>query len=380
MSTTSQADAPECALRTRRVVVVLAGAATAQTATATALERAAVPHLQGLAERGRCGRLRAVAPHLPLHVSSAYVTLLGSAAPQPLDAARIAAEAAGASIGAAEHCALIRVVDHAGDAAPALHVARAVDVLRGQLQGHRVVALHRGHHIVLAGGRRPVMPLVDGLVLQLEPAGWVPQRAPLDASTVVVAVDGATILGVARMLGARTEAVERAPGTDARQPVSVRLRSAATAALLGGARTVIVESAAPLAARRRERDERARERAVAAALSRLDRELIGPLHMAAAWQSADFVVTADVARLSAGRPVAGTVPVIWTDRSATSPGRTRPQSLAQGMTPPAPYSERGVADCPIVTSPFTAPQQRDPQAPSRFRRDASTGVTVRVRS
>lgn len=358
-----------------RVLLVLAGAATARTATATALERASLPSLAAMAERGRTARLRAIAPHLPAEELNAYPTLLGTAVPSPLDRAAVAGESCGAVLSAGERCALVEVLDHAGEPAPALHVARAVEVLRGQLPQHRIAAVRRGNEVLLAGLRRPVMPEVGGLELRLGEEGWLPSRPLLDASTVVVASAGASILGVARLLGARAVAVDPVRSGPA-DPVPARLRSAATQALLDGARTVVVESAAALLARRGMSDEVARERAVGDVLARLDRELIGPLHTAAAWQSAAFVVTADLARRSAGPPAPGEVPMIVAgDRQVpAAPPASRP--AVEGTLLPPRYSERGVLDRPIVTSPFTVPPVRDPDAPLRFRRDPASGVTV----
>lgn len=358
-----------------RVLLVLAGAATARTQAATALERASLPSLAAMTERGRTARLRAVAPHLPVDELSAYPTLLGTAIPEPLDPAAVACESSGAVLGPGERCALVEVLDHAGDPAPALHVARAVEVLRGQLPQQRIAAVRRGNQVLLAGLRRPVMPEVGGLELRLADEGWLPATALLDASTVVVAAAGTAILGVARLLGARVVAVDglRSGPSD---PVPARLRSAATQALLDGARTVIVESSAALVARRGQRDEVVRERAVADVLARLDRELIGPLHTAAAWQSAAFVVTADLARRSEGPPAPGEVPMIVAGDRQVPAAPPAPRPAVEGTLLPPRYSERGVLDRPIVTSPFTVPPVRDPDAPLRFRRDPASGVTV----
>jgi hypothetical protein len=362
-------------LPTPRLLVVLAGAASVGTKTATALERASVPNLAAMAERGRCGRLRAVAPHLPTEEPSAYATLLGTAAVAAFDAGAIAAESSGATLARGEQCALVEVVDHSGDAAPALHVARAAEVLRGQLPHHRIAAVRRGNQILLAGARRPTMPLVDGLELRLLDAGWVPERPALDDTTVVIAAAGSSILGVARLLGARTVVVDgiRAGRAD---PVPARLRTAANRALLSGAGTIVVESTAPLVARRGLRDEPARERAVAEVLARLDRELVGPLRATAAWRSAGFAVTADIARRSTGQPVSGDVPLIVAGDRATAEADAPMRPAADGALLPPRYSERGVEGRAIVTSPWMLPPARDPDAPVRFRRDRETGVTV----
>lgn len=359
-----------------RLLVVLAGAATHGTRTATALERATVPSLAAMAERGHCGRLRTIPPHLPVEEGSSLAALLGTALPEPLDPGTLAAEASGALLAPGERCGLVEVLDHAGEPAPALHVARAVEVLRGRLPRHRVVAVRRGNQVLLAGATGiDALPSVQGLELRLAPAGYLPERPALDERTVVVATAGSIILGVARLLGARALAVDGvlAGGRDL---VPARLRSAGAGALLHGASTVIVEAAAPLLARRGHRDEPARERAVAAALSQLDRELIGPLRTAAAWRGAGFVVTADVARRTTGQPVEGDVPIIVAAAREHEAAEPAAGAALDGVLLPPRYSERGVAERPIVTSPFAVPPARDPDAPLRFRRDPATGVTV----
>lgn len=358
-----------------RVLLVLAGAASVGTVTTTALERASMPNLSAIGARGRTARLRAVAPHLPADEPSAQATLLGTALPAALDAAAVAAHASGAVLGAGEHVALVEVLDHVGEPAPALHVARAVDVLRAQLSRHRIAAVRRGNQVLLAGYGRPEMPYVDGLELRLAPQGWRPEHAPLDRSTVVVAAGGATILGVAGVLGAGTTVVDglRSGRSD---PLPARLRSAATEALLDGARTVIVESNAALVARRGQPDEVLRERAVAAALARLDRELVGPLATAAAWHAAGFVVTADLPRRSTGQPARGEVPILVSSGRLVTGGRTPQRPAVEGTMQPPAFSERGALDRPIVTTPFAIPPMRDPEAPVRFRRDPASGVTL----
>lgn len=367
---------PTSQLPEPRLLVVLAGAASVGTTTPTALERASLPALSALASSGRTGRLRAVAPHLEADASTAHATLLGVALSEALDPAAVAAESVGATVGAGEQYALIEVLDHTGEPAPALHVGRAVEVIRAQLPWHRVATVRRGNHVLLAGPSRPVLPDVDGLELRMAPSGLVPERPALDHGTLVIATAGSLLIGVARLLGAAVVIVD---GTRAgrQDPVPARLRTAAAAALLGGARTVVVESTAPLVARRGHRDDASRERAVAGALAMLDRELVGPLAATASWARASFAVTADVARVSAGQPTAGDVPLIAAlgrDEQIAPPHRSAP--VAEGVTPPPPYSERGVSDRPIVTSPFTIPPARDPEAPLRFRRDPATGVTL----
>lgn len=366
---------PQPLLPEPRLLLVLAGAASVGTATTTALERASMPHLAAMAGRARTARLRAIAPHLPGDELGAYATLLGTALPGPLDLAAVAGEACGAVLAAGERATLVRVVDHMGEPAPALHVARAVDVLRGQLARHRVAAVRRGNEIVLAGPQRPTMPYVDGLDLRVADEGWRPEHPLLDASTVVVATAGATLLGVARVLGAGTVVVDGLR-SGRHDPVPARLRAAATQALLGGARTVVVETAAALVARRGYDDDAQREQAVAAALSRLDRELIGPLATASAWQSAGFAITADAPRVSSGQLTAGEVPLIVGSGRSLAAAKAPARPAVDGTLLPPRYSERGVADRPIVTTPFVIPPMRDPAAPARFRRDPVSGVTL----
>ncbi len=186
--------------------MVLAGAASVATRTVTALERASLPNLAAMAERGRCGRLRVIAPHLPVDETSAHAALLGAAIPEPLDAATVAAESVGASLAPGERCTLVEVLDHTGEAAPALPVGRAVEVLRSQLTDQRVATVRRGNQVLLAGHRRPrAMPHVDGLELRAGAPGLASgARGPLDTHTVVVAAGGSSIIGVARSSAPRS--------------------------------------------------------------------------------------------------------------------------------------------------------------------------------
>ncbi|MEH3055191.1 MAG: hypothetical protein PGN13_14525 [Patulibacter minatonensis] len=360
-----------------RLVVVLAGAATVGTLTPTALERASMPNLAALAMGGRVGRLRAVPPHHPVDATSAHATLLGATLPDALDPAAVSAEAAGALVAPGERCTLVEVLDHVGDAAPALHVARALEVLRGQLADYRVAAVRRGNQLLLAGPGRPKMPVVDGLQLTAAPAGHLPSAPPLDPSTVAIAAAGSSLLGVARLLGATPVMVDgmRAGRHD---PVPERLRSAALRALLGGAATIVVETTAPLIARRGLRDDPSRERAAAAVLSLLDRELLGPLRTAAAWRGAGFVVTSDIARASSGPPVRGDVPIVVAGGHGETTTARGARVGSDGTLLPPVYSERGQLGRAIVTSPFALPPVRDPLAPIRFARDPASGRTVPI--
>ncbi|MFT4035382.1 MAG: hypothetical protein QM679_07380 [Patulibacter sp.] len=362
-------------LRERRLLVVLAGAACVGVRAATALERANVPHLAALAARGSCARLRAVAPHLPAQPSAAYAALLGVVPPQAPDQAAVVAAASGAALAAGERCMLVEVCDHAGRPAPALHVARAAEVLRARLSRQRVMMLPGGHQILLAGPHRPELPQVDGLELRGAPVGWLPASPPLDERTVVIAVVGSPLLGVAQLLGARCIAVD-ASISGAGAPAVVRLRSLATRELRAEPATVVVEAAGPLLARRSQRDEDAREAAVAAVLSGLDRGLLGPLYAVASWCGTAFAVTADLPRAGDGTPCQGEVPLIVAGWRGGAPARMPRRPVGVSVSLPPVYSERGLHDRTIVTTPFAVPPAQDPNAPQRFARDVQTGSIV----
>lgn len=356
-----------------RVVLVLAGASTVMGMGSTPLEQARMPHLAALGHSGRVGRLRTVAQHLPIGETTAAAALLGTVPPVALDPGAVAAEALGRLLATDECCTLVDVVDHAGEPAPALDVQRAVDALRHQLAWHRIVGIRNGHQVLIAGGTRPVLPLIDGLDLRPADHGFLPSRQ-LDASTVVVAAEGSTLLGVASLLGAQVEGVDAARGM-VHDPVPSRLRSRAIRALIGGARTVVVESRAPLEARRGPRGMAGHAQAVRACLEALDRELVGPLGTAAAWMGASLAVTADLARRADGAAVRGEVPIVMAGPRSVFTPEPAPLLAPLGTTLPPRYCERAVAGAPIVASPFTIVPSAGLSVPRRFTRDPRSGRT-----
>lgn len=358
---------------TPRVVLVLAGAAREPGRTPTALELATMPQLAGLANVGRVGRLRPAAAHLPATDTTAAATSLGMVPPMALDPGAVAIEALGRALATDEHCTVVEVLDLLGDPAPALDVERAESILRHQLRWQRIIGVVRGHQILVAGAVPAKLPEIEGLRLQPLPAGFLPPPL-LHGETVVVAAEGSLLLGVGSLLGATTLAVD-ATRAEIRDPVPGRLRAQASAALISGASTVVVESRAAMTARRNGRDPLVSERAVAAALSLLDRELVGPLRAATTWTGASLVVTADLLRDLRGRPVRGEVPIVMSGPRDAFLVEPAPLLSPLGTTPVPVHSERGVADLPIVGTPQTLLPARDVSAPRRFRRDPVTGIT-----
>ncbi|MDQ8045668.1 MAG: hypothetical protein AAGC46_07265 [Solirubrobacteraceae bacterium] len=357
-----------------RVVLVLAGAAGEIGETATALERARMPQLGALVAAGRVGRLRTVASHLPVNDTTAAAALLGTVPPVHLDPGAVASEALGGLLAADESCTLVEVVDLLGDPAPALDVQRAIDAMHHQLSWHRIVGVRNGHQVLVAGAAEPRLPEIDGLHLRPAEHGLLPQRQ-LDHGTVVVADEGSTLLGVASLLGARCEAVDptRAERHD---PVPARLRERAIASLLAGARTVVVETRAPIQARRGLRERSLRDRTLRECLEHLDRELIGPLRSASAWTGSCLSVTADMPRTLLGEPVRGEVPLVISGPRAVLVTGHAPMAPPPGSSLPPRHCERALVDAPIVTSPFAVVPERDTAAPRRFRRDPVTGGTT----
>lgn len=358
---------------TPRVVLVLAGAARETSRAPTALELASMPQLAGLANVGRVGRLRAIAAHLPPTETSAAATSLGMVPPMALDPGAVAIEALGRALATDEHCTVVEVHDLFGDPAPALDVERAESILRHQLRWQRVIGVVRGHQILVAGAVPAELPEIEGLKLTPLPSGFLPPPV-LAGETVVVAAAGSVLLGVGALLGASVLAVD-ATRADVRDPVPGRLRTQATAALIDGASTIVVESRAAVAARRNGRDPVAAERSVATALLMLDRELVGPLRAATAWTGASLVVTADLLRDGRGRPVPGAVPIVMSGPRDSFFVEPAPSLSPLGTTPVPAYSERGVAELPVVGTPQALLPGRDPSAPRRFRRDPVTGIT-----
>lgn len=335
-----------------------------------------MPQLAGLAHTGRVGRLRPAAAHLPATETSAAATSLGMIPPMALDPGAVAVEALGRALATDESCTVVEVLDLLGDPAPALDVERAESILRHQLRWQRVIGVVRGHQVLVAGAVPPKLPEIEGLRLIPLPAGFLPPPL-LHGSTVVVAAEGSVLHGVGSLLGATTVAVD-ATRADVRDPVPGRLRTQTAKALIDGAQTIVVESRAPAVARRNGRDPVSAERAVAATLSRLDRELVGPLRAAAAWTGAAFVVTADVLRGDTGRPVRGEVPIVMGGPRDTFLVEPTPLLAPLGTTPAPAYSERGVEGLPIVGTPHSLVPARDASAPRRFRRDPVTGITTGI--
>lgn len=333
-----------------------------------------MPQLGALVGAGRVGRLRTVAAHLPVNETTAAAALLGTVPPAHLDPGAVAAEALGGLLASDESCTLVEVVDLFGEPAPALDVQRAIDAMHHQLSWHRIVGVRNGHQVLVAGSSEPRLPEIEGLHLRPAEHGFLPPRQ-LDASTVVVADEGSTLLGVASLLGARTEAVDPTRASQ-RDPVPARLRARAVSSLIGGARTVVVETRAPLLARRGLRERSLRERALIESLEMLDRELIGPLRSAAAWTGSCISITADLARTPLGAPVRGEVPLVIAGPRDVLVARSSPMAPPPGSSLPPRHCERALTDAPIVTSPFTMIPARDVTGPRRFRRDPRTGRTT----
>lgn len=360
---------------TPRLVAVLAGAAGQPGGAATALELAAMPQLSALTRAGRVGRLRTVAAHLPVSETSAAATSLGTIPPMALDPGAVAIESLGRVLATDESCTVVEVLDLHGDPAPALDVERAEATLRHQLRWQRVAGVTRGNQLLIAGAVPTVLPQIEGLRLEPLPHGFLPSPL-LDSGTVVIAAEGSMLLGVASLLGATAVAIDASKG-EVRDPVPARLRVRASAALLAGAHTVVVESRAPLQARRAPRTDAARERAVASVLAQLDRELIGPLRAATAWVGACISITADLPRTPDGRALRGEVPIAMAGPRSVFMPEPAPLLAPLGTSLVPAYSERGVETLPIVSSPLAMLPGRDVTVPRRFSRDARTGLTVR---
>ncbi len=359
---------------TPRVVVVMAGAAGRVDRGSTALELAAMPQLAALARTGRVGRLRAVATHLPVSETSAAATSVGTIPPMALDPGAVAIEALGRVLATDESCTVVEVLDLHGDPAPVLDVERAAAALRHQLRWQRVAGVTRGNQILIAGAVPSILPQIEGLRLEPLAPGFLPSPL-LDRGMVVVAAEGSVLLGVASLLGATAIPID-ASKADVRDPVPARLRVQASSSLLAGAHTVVVESRAPMQARRGRRDDVSRERAVATCLAQLDREVIGPLRATASWVGACISVTADLLRESDGTPVRGDVPIAMAGPRSVFMPEPAPLLAPLGTTLVPAYCERGVEGLPVVHSPLVMLPSREAGAPRRFSRDPRTGLTV----
>lgn len=249
----------------------------------TSLERAITPALDALTRTGELARVRTVPEGLPAGSETAIPVLLGWVPCGPVDRASIEAAAHEIEVGEGQCAWRIDVREPDGERACARAIHRAARTLAAAAPDHTV---HRlvGHRLLLVG-RAPVPAAAHRRDLMIWPEG-AGLPATLGPETVVVAARGAAS-GVAALLGATVVLPSGATGD-----VHSDLRAKAEAAIgvldtSGAARVVVHAGGADEAAHARD------AAAKVAFLERADRELIAPLHVAAARTGAVLRVCPD---------------------------------------------------------------------------------------
>ena len=314
------------------VLVIPDGAAEPVGDGPTSLERACMPALAALCRAGAVARVRTIPPGLPAGSEVGVPALLGWTPASPVDRGALEAAAAGVPPGPCERAWRCDVLGPGGERAGQEEAAAAAAALAGRLPAHRVVAL-RGHRLLVYGRLRPAAAAL-GAGLSLWPEGVVPPRI-LGPETVVVAARGAAA-GCARLMGAAVVTPIGATG-GVETDLGAKARAALTA-IAGGAARVAVHVGAP--------DEAAHARdagAKVAALERLDRELIAPLAEAVARAGGRIAVCPDHGcDPRNGRHDDAPVPAVAAGHGVAALG-------------PDDFSERAVADLPIVAPAWAPP-------------------------
>jgi 2,3-bisphosphoglycerate-independent phosphoglycerate mutase len=301
----------------------------------TSLERARTPALDALARAGALARVRTVPLGLAAGSEVAIPVLLGWTPSAAVDRGAIEAAAHGIDVPAGARAWRVDVAgeEGGGRAGPAA-TRRAARALRSGAPEHAVRHL-KGHRLLLVG-RPPLPAAARAPHLRVWPEGAaVPRR--LDSRTVVVAARGAGA-GVGALLGARVVVPTGATG-DAATDLHAKA-AAAAGALSAGARHVFVHvGGADEAAHARDAPGKV------AFLERADRELVGPLAVAAERAGGTLRVCPDHGCDAAtGRHDASPVPrVTWSPGGAAAADGSRR------------FTERAVAALPVTDLTAGAP-------------------------
>ena len=248
----------------------------------TTLQRTATPALDALCAAGVVTRRQTTPDGFEPGTETGFPTLLGVPPAAPVARGPIEAAAAGIAVPPGASAWRIDLRCHDGSRAGERERDRALPALARALPAHRVTGL-RGHRLLAVGPGRPVLDRIDGLGVEVWPDGA--QLAPaLDKDTIVVCGPGAAA-GCARLLGASVVVPAGATG-DVDTDLAAKA-DAARRALAVGSEVGVHVGALDEAAHRGEPD------AKAAALARVDAELIAPLAAAAQRHGASVAVTAD---------------------------------------------------------------------------------------
>lgn len=284
----------------------------------TALEQACTPALRRLAAEGAVVRAATTPTGLPAGSETGITTLLGVRARQRVGRGYVDAAAHGIEVPPGLKPFRADLLYRSGRRAS---VRQARDV-RAHL-GPRAICIG-GHRLLLLARRRPADRRLLGLDLKVWPEGSEPEGS-LGSKLVVVCARGAAA-GLGRLLGARVIVPDGATG-DVDSNLAAKA-SAALDALRAGAHRVVVHVGAPdEAAHRRQPD------AVAAALERIDAELVGPLSRAVAELGGRLAVCPDHGTDPlTGRHDPAPVPAVVWGRGVAAEGPARLSEREPGRT------------------------------------------------
>jgi 2,3-bisphosphoglycerate-independent phosphoglycerate mutase len=320
---------------TKRILLILDGAAEPVWPWPSTLEEADLPALDALCSLGTVARIATTPAHLAAGSEIGIPTLLGAAPERPV--ARGLVEAAAAGIDVPEGAGAWRVDLHHADGrrsvtAEALLLKPEVDDL---LPDHEVLHL-KGHRLLAVGEERPDLDMVASLHAHVWDDGATLPRI-LDERTVVVCAPGAAA-GCGRLLGARVVTPQGATG-DVGSDLWAKTRAALAA--LPEADTVVVHvGGADEAAHHRDRIGKK------AMLEAADQDVIRPLARAAHDVGALLAVTSDHATcVETGRHDEQPVPIAVVGPGVRRAGPSRlHERLAVGAgVLDAPWAPAGVA-------------------------------------
>lgn len=267
---------------TKRILLILDGAAEPVWPWPSTLEEADTPALDAVCHAGTVARIATTPPGLAAGSEIGIPTLLGAPPERPV--ARGLVEAAAAGIDVPEGAGAWRVDLHHADGrrsvtAEALLLKPEVDDL---LPDHQVLHL-KGHRLLAVGEDRPEIDMVASLHAHVwDDGATLPRR--LDERTVVICAPGAAA-GCGRLMGARVITPHGATG-DVGSDLWAKTRAALAA--LPDADTVVVHiGGADEAAHHRDRIGKK------AMLEAADQDVVRPLARAARDAGAVLAVTSD---------------------------------------------------------------------------------------
>jgi len=320
---------------TKRVLIILDGAAEPVWPWPSTLEEAETPALDAVCNAGTVARIETTPPGLAAGSEIGIPTLLGAPPDRPVSRGLV--EAAAAGIDLPEDAGAWRIDLHHADGrrgvtAEALLLKPEVADL---LPDHEVRHL-KGHRLLAVGQTRPQIDMVASLHAHVWDEGAALPKV-LDERTVVVSAPSAAA-GCGRLLGARVITPQGATG-DVASDLWAKTRAAL--AVLDDADTVVVHvGGADEAAHHRDRIGKK------AMLEAADQDVVRPLARAAQDADAVLAITSDHATcVETGRHDAAPVPIVIAGRGVRRAGPLRMhERLTVGTTVlRSPWAAEGMA-------------------------------------